>query len=353
MIVDLTSISLEKTVVHKVGNKVRNEGTHTSKELLSVNDENLKEILLKYFLSSFSFNVSYNFTHNVDLNFNEVFTYANTIFENNEIFLDQSINILNHLYQKSTHPKIKEGEFYMTYMKNCLVNGFTVDAVGIFKSENKDVYLKVNQKMNSEFEINYDRGVNVNKLDKGCIIFNTGAQNGFTVFSVDAASKSSSEAQYWKEDFLNIKTIQNDSFQTDTFLKICNEFSEKLPQNIDNVHLEKKVDFINKAINYFSNETEFNERMFEEHVLIEPEYVASFQEYKRTYEEKHELKPLLKFNISEPTVRKAKKNFKNLIKLDTNIQIKLEKSEDLRYLERGYDEEKRMHYYKVFFNNEK
>ena len=46
---------------------------------------------------------------------------------------------------------------------------------------------------------------------------------------------------------------------------------------------------------------------------------------------------------------------KTEIKLDTNIQIKLDvdaPDASAEYLERGYDADKKMHYYKVFFNAE-
>ena len=45
--------------------------------------------------------------------------------------------------------------------------------------------------------------------------------------------------------------------------------------------------------------------------------------------------------------------FAEEIELDTNIQIKLDvdaPDASAEYLERGYDAEKKMHFYKVFFN---
>lgn len=54
-------------------------------------------------------------------------------------------------------------------------------------------------------------------------------------------------------------------------------------------------------------------------------------------------------------VKKQKKRIKTDIKLDTNIQIKLDiDAPDAaeEYLEKGYDEERKMQYYKVYFNEE-
>ena len=57
---DFTDTSLDKIVIHHVGNKNIDEGLNLSKEELSFKDETIKEILLKYFLSSFRSNVFYN-----------------------------------------------------------------------------------------------------------------------------------------------------------------------------------------------------------------------------------------------------------------------------------------------------
>ncbi len=61
------------------------------------------------------------------------------------------------------------------------------------------------------------------------------------------------------------------------------------------------------------------------------------------------------FDVAENVVKKAKRKLKSEIKLDTNIQIKLDidaPDAASEYLERGYDDEKKMYYYKVFFNEE-
>ena len=54
-------------------------------------------------------------------------------------------------------------------------------------------------------------------------------------------------------------------------------------------------------------------------------------------------------------IKKEKKKIKSEILLDTMIQIKIDPNEIdtvKENLERGYDEEKKMHFYKVFFNEE-
>ena len=62
------------------------------------------------------------------------------------------------------------------------------------------------------------------------------------------------------------------------------------------------------------------------------------------------------FDVSGVVLKKEKNKLKTEIKLDTNISIKLDVEAPeaaSEYLERGYDEEMKMKYYKVYFNEEK
>ena len=56
-----------------------------------------------------------------------------------------------------------------------------------------------------------------------------------------------------------------------------------------------------------------------------------------------------------PVSLKTREKIKNVINLDTNIQIKLDfinsESAD-KFVEKGWDEEKQMYYYLVYFNKE-
>ena len=52
-----------------------------------------------------------------------------------------------------------------------------------------------------------------------------------------------------------------------------------------------------------------------------------------------------------------RKKFKSIIKLDTKVEIKVnpnpeEPNSNEKYMEKGYDKEKGMYFYKIFFNRE-
>lgn len=100
--------------LHFVGNKIADEGISLSKNTIVI-DHKLEQNLISYFLTPFTSEEFYQFYHENDLALNEVYTYVSKIFDNQEGLYEQSVNLAKHLYEQSTHPKIKGGEFYTVY----------------------------------------------------------------------------------------------------------------------------------------------------------------------------------------------------------------------------------------------
>jgi len=273
----MTSIFLETNIksftLHKVGNKITDEGYSLSKKTIEV-EKDIKDLLTHYFVSAFKSEEYLRFSHNTDLNLNEVFVYVSKIFDNPKLLLEQSVNLAKHLYEQSTHPKIKSGEFYTVYFKDCIVDETATDAIGLFKSENKDTFLKV-YPQGDGFGIESEKGVNINKLDKGCLIFNIEKENGYVVLVVDNTNKGT-EAQYWKDDFLHVKPRKDEYYNTKNVLSLCKNFvTEELSQQTD-MSKADQVDFLNKSVEYFKKNENFDMTTFAKEVICKPEIIDSF-----------------------------------------------------------------------------
>lgn len=355
--VDFSDVIIEKLVVHKVGNRGKDEGFMVSSDLANISDEVLDKHLRKYFLSAFNMDNPYRFTHDADLNLNEVYAYVKKVFAEPLCFQEQSVNILKHLYDRSTHPNIKSGEFYMVYFSNCIIEDRPYDAIGLFKSERKDNFLKVRDS-HQRFQVEYQEGISVKKLDKGCVILNALEEQGYRVYVVDTTNKANETAIYWADEFLKVKEYQDQHFYTKSYIDMCTEFCQQAADE-EKAYTDKKEQalFLNDTINYFAKNHEFSLQDFNTAVLKDdPEIIEEFNAYKMTYEVVNEIDSTEFFEISPAAVKQAKRQIKNLIKLDTDIEIKIKNqvSSDTgeEYIERGYDEEKRMHYYKVYFNSE-
>ena len=352
---DFSNVNLENLIIHQVGNKLRDEGFFVSPTVCEMKDGDVEELLLKYFLSSFKEDVFYKFSHETDIHLNELYMYISSIFVDRDSFYTQSINILKHLYEKSSHPQIKGGEFYMVYFTDCKVNEQKVDAIGIFKTERKETYLKITRYAN-EFLVGSEKGINIKKLDKGCIIFNIESTDGYRVMTVDAVNKGNKDALYWKDDFLQLTNVQDGYFHTENCLTVCQDFVENIYGEIYQADRKDKVMFMNEAVAYFDNHSEFDLDKFAQEVVKEPDLIEHFKEHKQNYDINQGLSASENFSISSPAVKTMKRKFKNLIKLDTEFEIKVKQStlEDgnMQFIERGFDEEKGMSFYKVFFNVE-
>lgn len=350
--IDLSGVRIRDMVIHKVGSKARDEGIIVSKDSCEIDNDDIHQVLLKYFLSTFKFETFYKFHHEADLALNEIYTYSSTIFKDSDTFHEQSAHILRHLYEQSSHPKIKGGELYIVHFSDIVYNNFSIDAIGIFKSENKDIYLQVDELSATEFSVRSEQGINIKKLDKGCMIFNYNANTGYALNIVDLVKKGNEEAAYWKDDFLKVKLLEDENYLTDQYVRMCSNFyDDVIAPSTEQSDKKEKLMFINETIQYFARNEQFVADDFTEKVIQQPEQIQIFKAYKESYEEMNELPIVSEFPISHTALRKVKREFKNDIQLDTDIEIKV-KNESFEYLERGYDEEKRMHYYKVYFNNE-
>jgi hypothetical protein len=338
-------IIIKSIAVHTVGNKLNQENFHLSKRNLSINDE-INQLLANYFLSPFKSSEYFNFYHDIDINMNEVFVCVSKIFSNPETLLEQSVNLAKHLYEQSTHPKIKGGEFYTVYFKDCIIDGKTVDAVGLFKSENKDTFLKVFPSGDG-FEIESEKGININKLDKGCLIFNTERENGYIVAVVDNTNKGI-EAQYWIDDFLHVRPRKDEYYNTQNILAICKSFvKNELPQQFD-VSKADQADLINKSVKFFKEKDNFNLAEFANEVIGQPEVIDSFNKFKSSYQQEREIEIADNFTISEAAVKKKVRGLASVIKLDKNFDIYVHGNKEL--IEQGRDEKGK--YYKIYYQEE-
>jgi hypothetical protein len=336
-------------VVHKVGNKTREEGVELSEFLFGPSKE-LEPILMSYFLSSFRSNVLYNFYHETgEIDFNRIYALAKAVFSNPTLLKSHSIDIANFLYDQSIHPKIKEGELYVCYFSNVLFDDEECDAIGIFKSEQKEPFLNV-VKEQKFLSIKNEYGINATKLDKGCLILNTEKDRGYVVAIVDNTSKSG-DAIYWKDEFLKVAPRNDDFFQTKQLIKLCKEFvTEKLPLEFEAGKADQ-AELLNHSLEYFKSNEQFDINDFKKEVIKQPELIEAFDEFKGSYEEANELKLQNSFFIEDDAVKKQTKMMKSIIKLDKNFHIYIHGGRER--ISKGFDEKTGLNYYQIYFQEEK
>lgn len=347
--IDFSNIKIDKLALHHVGNKLREENYIASEALLQV-DEKLEKMLLEYFLKPFyEPEEAYEFVHNVELNYNTMYGISKKIFAQTTPFKEGSEQILKYLYEQSNHPNIKSGDLFVARFKQIMFDDEPVEALGIFKAENKDAFLKT-EYAGSQMQVAPLEGINVKKLDKGCLVFAIDEEYGYYVLTRDTNTQ---DAEYWKKSFLNIDFIHDDNFDTKSYIDMCKGFAKDVIKQEDGKM--DQIEFLNQSIKYFDENDKVNTAAFTDAMFVDDALKENFYAYKERFEKENERELPEEFAISNTVLKAQKRSIKNMIKLDTHIQINLDsKNIELsqEYIERGFDEAKGMHFYKVYYNRE-
>ncbi|MDO1499708.1 nucleoid-associated protein [Winogradskyella maritima] len=341
--------SINKLIIHKVGNKF-NDTKNAFSEAPVDFDEATYHLMLPYLLKPFvSVAETFRFHHHSDVGLNEINTYSEQIFSGDTDFVEVSKHIVTHLFEQSNSAQIKTGDVIVCHFENIQYQDFFTDAVGIFKIETKTEFFQTFLEQKS-YDIMVQKGIQAKKVDKGCLILNTSDLEGKIVLSVD---NNNYDAQYWIKSFLNIAYPDDSNQHTKNYIELCREYSKAILQ--PNFGGQEQSNFLAKTVDFFKENEIVNVETFKEEVFESEEQIQQFEDYKKVYESDNNILIRNQFDVSEIALKKQKQKIKTEIKLDTNIQIKLDvdaPDASAEFLERGFDEEKKMHYYKVFFNAE-
>lgn len=343
---DFSQVELQQLITHHIGNKGREENFALSEETTVLKSET-KDFLLKYFLAPLKGEEVFHFTHPVQLHQNDVFAAVESIFNDPKNFIEASQSLAKLLYEYSLHPKIAEGELNVALFVNATIDNKQVDAIGIFKSEKSVPFLKM-KNSKSKFVIDHDFGFEIDRIDKGCLIFNQRKIEGYKLFIIDNASRAE-EAKYWKDDFLKAKPIANDFHQTNQFLSITKDYvTKKLSEDFD-VSKADQIDLLNRSVDYFKTHDSFSKKDFEKEVLQDTGIIKSFRNFDSNFREQNNIDLEDSFDISLPAVKKQARVFKSVLKLDKNFHIYIHGDRNL--IEQGVERDGRK-YYKIYFEQE-
>lgn len=344
---DFTSATLDSLAIHYIGNKSLEENLILSKKNLKM-DKDLSIRLKDYFLNRFlEVHEHFGFHHASSLKYNEVFNYVSEIFSEESSLHAASITIANHLYENSSHPKIKDGELYVCHFTNCEYEGKNVEAIGIFKTENKNGFFEVNHE-ETTFQVEYKEGIDVKKIDKACLIFNVHKKEGYEVLIIDNQNRGE-EAKFWKESFLGLQPKANSYHQTNQVLTIANKFVTKQIGDEFEITKADQIDLLNRSVDYFKSHENYDKKEFEKEVLQDQEIIKSYRNFDSNYREDNSIELTDNFEISPQAVKKQQRIFKSILKLDKNFHIYIHGDRNL--IEQGVDKDGRK-FYKIYFEKE-
>jgi hypothetical protein len=130
-------------------------------------------------------------------------------------------------------------------------------------------------------------------------------------------------------------------------LSLCKSFVSQLP--CDNGKVEKAT-YMNRSVEALKEES-VNINTFAEQVFETPELVSEFKQYKETYQRERNIEIDDTFETASTAIKRRATGAMTTIKLDKNFDINIHGGE--QYIVRGYDEDRGMYYYQLFFKEEK
>lgn len=283
---------------------------------------------------------TYEFFHETDIGLNEVYTFAKSIFDEPVGFLQQSQNIAKHLHSVSQHPNIKEGDLFIGYFENCLWVDDVCNVISIVKMEDREVFLDVRH---TQEQMNIDGidGINVKRPHNMAVIIDRGADE---VPIVLLKTKKKEDVVYWQEQFLKLRVADIAYFKTNLALTAC----KKVILKDDDFSNTEKLSLLNKTLDYFRHEEQFEVDAYIDHVF---EVASEVQKDVMT----QSVKPFETI-ISNSAIAKAEKTFKRKIKLDDHIEIQVNVRDAKKIdqlIEVGYDQVTHRKFYKIYFDEEK
>ncbi|MEZ4804375.1 MAG: nucleoid-associated protein [Bacteroidia bacterium] len=339
---------LDIVSVHNVGNVTNGEDILLSKTPLEHIEPETDELLKKYFMNGFQTPEYFNFTFsNNDHSLNPLYQFAKDMFEGHSNFHTNTVHIAKHLYESSKHPMIKSGDLFVAYISNIEIDHVKVDAIGLFKSENKNNFLKLeNDKQN--FSLHKLSGIQIDKPDKGCLIFNTDEDEGYKVCIIDKTNKGE-EAAFWKDEFLKLSSCKDEFHQTRDFLNIAKNYVTSQFTEEFEINKTEQIDLLNRSMEYFKTRDNFDKTEFEEEVFQDPAVIESFRKYDNQYRTDNEIEVLDQFDIDLTAVKKQARVFKSILKLDKNFHIYIHGNKNM--IEQGVEKDGRK-FYKIYYENE-
>ena len=345
--INLSAATVQLCITHQVGNRLRDEEIILA-DVPSRIDEEAVNYFLQYLLGPFNPMEPYYFTHPTDINLNEIYSVANTIFENagkSKEFIAASQDMAKLLYDCSMHPKIKDGKLNVVYFNDVLIEDESYDAIGIFKSETDAPFLKMLE-AGPTTQVRSDMGYELKGMDKGCLIVNTDKEEGYQVLVVD---KRGTDTRYWVDEFLKVRPLATNYQQTTQAMSVAKNFLTRQAPKEFELEKSEQINLMNKSAEYFAKKEVFNKAEYEEEILQDERLVESFRTYNDTIRAESGTGFDDEFNISNQAYKKQSKIFKSVLKLDKNFHVYIHGDKDL--IERGTDAQGRK-YYKLFYQEE-
>jgi hypothetical protein len=346
---DITQANIARLGITWVGNKDRYEGVVVpASVLLPVDDyahELLTASLLKPFLKNEEF---YYFHHDEDVSHHPVYQECMELFTDDANMQAVAQNLTQQLYEYMEGDKLKGGELFIVLIDGLKFIDQDVRAIALLKVQTRTNFLRT-ERSQEAFVLKPFEGIGLEKPELSALIFQMDELEGYRVAVIDTVTKKD-ERSFWKDSFMRLQPIEDHFFHTTHHMSMASEFIvDKMPISFG-LNKADQADLLNKSAIYFKENEHFDVGAFADKLFPEEEQQEAFLSYRDQYAQGNAIPLEDAFDISNQAVKKQMKHLKSVIKLDKNFHLYVHGRRDL--IEKGYDDDRKLKFYKVFFEDE-
>lgn len=330
--------NIELLKINYVGNRIAGEQIQVSKEALKC-EELTKNLIGRYLLSNIEYFQLYKLAHSEGLEYNKVYNLATEVFSDITTYERVADELSYLLFERVNDKSIIGGYLFVVYFKDCLVDNKTTDALGIFKAETKDMFIKLTSK-GPDINISSEQGFAMNKMDRGCIIFNVAGKDGYRLAILNK-SHSKSSIKYWNEDFLHCVPVVGDYLNTQAVLKAIDLFIKEQ----DTTQLQKSF-MMNRALQETKREAIDIKELINT-IAVDDESKQRVRNIFATLSGGYDSLP---DSVKPDSIALKKIRLKSVLKLDDNFEVIFHGGENR--IETGVDKETGMNYIKLLYEHD-
>ncbi|HND90129.1 MAG TPA: nucleoid-associated protein, partial [Saprospiraceae bacterium] len=279
---DFSTTRLVRFAASWVGNKSRYEGVTVPKQTLVPLHAVAEEMLLAAFLKPFEKTEEFfYFHHEEDVSHHPVYQRCHAIFQQPDAMGEEVARLAQQLYEHMEGPKAQGGEYFVAYFEDLLLQSEPVSAIGLWKVQSKDPFLKTERSAES-FALNIIEGIPTGRPELAALIFNVDEAEGYRICALDKVSKRD-ERSFWKDEYLRLRPIEDNYFNTRHYISLASEFiTAKAPYQFG-LDRTETIDALNRSGDYFKDNEEFEVDDFARTLFPQEEQQEAFKDFRDEY----------------------------------------------------------------------
>jgi hypothetical protein len=340
--INLGEINIQQIGIHYLHKE--SEKVVISDQSISLSGDGMAKKLIKGLYHKFSLEVPYEFSKSgVDQNRSAI-NLIRQKFNEQRSFQEISVELAGLFLESHEAENIKAGYLILLELENIIIEDISCTGLGILRTYESEEFLSP-KRMNQFIDIEILQGVSIKNLEINCLIVHEDKIKNTQVFFKNTGLGFKNN--FFMDQYLKVVPIINEYHHTQGQINMYKSFVE------DELELDSKIEKLNKindSIQYLKQHDNFQISDFEEEVIKDPETISSFQEFRQNFSDENKIELSDDFIISKNAVKNNTRYVRSVIKLDKNFHVYVHGNR--QNIVKGYDDERDLYYYQIYFKEE-